>query len=113
LTRAACTAAIKRILVTVKSDRDVVRELGSLIYPVLSNCMCEDFSESTEDGILCLNIIAKHGQIEGEPISASYWRVYSILLSIIAGSSGKEGGFAFEFIAQATDCIQNFIAIDP
>jgi len=61
-----------------------------------------------------MTMLLYYGTPDGALIAPEMWKLFPQMLYMIAGNDGDiDGGYAFEFLANSSPCIQNFISKDP
>lgn len=78
------------------------------------HCLTPDGLDVIDDGIDCTNIYIYYACDRETRVPAELWKLFPQMIYMVAGNENDvDGGFAFEYLAQVTTCIQNFISKDP
>ena len=107
LAAVGCAETVKRVLEACKDKPTLLAQLEGVVYPLLAHALTAAGLDAVQDGFDSVALLVYHGQ----GVSDQLWKLYPQLLFAVCGEDG--GGFAQEFLAQASVCIQNFIAKDP
>lgn len=112
LAAVGCVTAIRRVLDAVNKDLNVLRELQTVIMPIMMHALTPDGLDAIEDGLDCIALLLYYGP-KGQ-IAEEMWRLFPQMLFIVGGKEDDvDGGFAFEYLNLVSVCIQNYIAKDP
>lgn len=112
LAAVGCVTAIRRILDSVSTNAPLLQKLEEIVFPILMHSLTMDGLDAIEDGLDCIALFVYYST-KGN-ITANLWKLYPQLLYIVVGEeTEKEGGFAFEYLAQISVSLQNFVAKDP
>ena len=112
LAAVGCVTAIRRILDSIHKDKDLLRQVETIVYPLMLHTLTPDGLDAIEDGLDCIALVLYHGH-QGN-VSPQMWTIFKQLLYIIVGDgSDPDGGYGFEYLSQVTVAIQNFISKDP
>jgi len=109
-----CICAARRLIDACCKNKALLLELRTIMYPILMHGLTPDGLDNIEEVIDMIVMFVFYCSEPGQPIPAEMWRLYSGLLSIIAGGEvDPEGGYAMEYIERAVFAFINFIAKDP
>jgi hypothetical protein len=73
-----------------------------------------DGMDVVEDCLNCINMLIYYGTPKGSVIAPEMWSLLPQMMYIVAGRDDDlDGGFGFEFLNFAANCIQNYISKDP
>ena len=105
---------MRRIIEAINKDKDGLRAILPIIYPILMHSLTPDGLDAIEEGLDCINIFIYYACDRTTRIPAELWKLLPQMMYIVAGKQDDvDGGFAFEFLGQVAVCLQNFIAKDP
>lgn len=112
LAAVGCVTAIRRILDSVHNNKEVLLKIEEIIFPILMHGLTPDGLDAIEDVLDCIALLVYHGS-QGR-IGANLWKLYPQLLYILCGEENDpDGGYGFEYLAQVSVSLQNYIAKDP
>ena len=60
LAAAACVTAIRRIVDACNKDKNGLRQILPIIYPILQHSLTEDGLDVIDEGLDCINILIYH-----------------------------------------------------
>mmetsp|Transcript_7597 Transcript_7597/g.12766 ORF Transcript_7597/g.12766 Transcript_7597/m.12766 type:complete len:328 (-) Transcript_7597:970-1953(-) len=114
LTAVANFTSIRRIIVAIKDDSELLRKVETIVYPCLLHSLTADGLDSIEEGVDSIAMIIHSGYKNEPSLSPNLWKMYPLLLYVCAGDDGDmEGGYGFEFVSQICLAIKNYISRDP
>lgn len=86
----------------------------AIVYPILMHGLTPDGMDVVEDCLNCINLLIYYGTPKGTTIAPEMWSLLPQMMYIVAGRDDDlDGGFGFEFLNFAANCVQNYIAKDP
>lgn len=114
LAAAGCVQAIRRILEALNKDKEGMRAVFPIVYPILMHSLTPDGLDAIEDGMDCVNIFLYYACDRETRAPIELWKLLPQMMYIVAGAENDvDGGFAHEYLSQVAVCIQNFICKDP
>lgn len=107
-------SAICNIVSAAKNDPANLQKLQAIVYPILMHGLTPDGIDVVEDCLNCINLLIYYGAPKSYLIAPEMWSLLPQMMYIVAGRDDDlDGGFGFEFLNSAANCIQNYIAKDP
>lgn len=112
LAAVGCVTAIRRVLDSIKNDKNLLLQLKPIIYPILLHGLTPEGMDAIQDGLDCLALLIYHGG--KDLVGQDLWTLYPQMLLITSGTEKDvDGGWAYEFMASVVVCCCNFITKDP
>ena len=107
--------ALRRIIDAVSKDKQILKALQDIIYPILMHGLTPDGLDAIEDGLDCIALLIYHTCDNGAGmVSPEMWKLFPQMLYIVGGKDDDvDGGFAFEYLPQVAVAVQNYISKDP
>jgi len=102
----SCVMAIKRIVKSVATDKENLKELQDMVFPIIVKTITPDFIDQCDETMEMANIIM-YGT---RTVTQKYWSIFPHLIKIvIGGKEDPEGGYAFEFFSHMMGYFANCI----
>lgn len=112
LAAVGCVTAVRRILDSIHKNKDLLRRIEDIIFPILAQSLTPDGLDAIEDSLDCIALILYHGS-DGQ-VSPNMWKLFPQLIYVICGDDkDPDGGYGFEYLNQISVSFQNYIAKDP
>lgn len=112
LAAVGCVTAIRRILDSIKDNKDLLIRIQALVFPILMHGLTPDGLDAIEDGLDCIALLVYNS--EKGRLSPDMWKLYPQLLYVVCGDQNDpDGGYGFEYLSQIAVSLQNYISKDP
>lgn len=94
-----CVTAIRRILDSVKENKEVLLRIQQLVFPILMHGLTPDGLDAIEDGLDCIALLI-YNSVQGR-LSPDMWKLFPQLLYVVIGDKDDpDGGYGFEYLSQ-------------
>lgn len=97
LAAVGCVATIRRILEALHHDKNGMRQVLPIIYPIMMHCLTVDGLDSIDDGLDCINVFLYYACSPETRVPQELWKLLPQMMFIVAGTvDDVDGGFAHE-----------------
>ena len=97
LAAAACVTAIRRIVDACSKDKNGLRQILPIIYPILAHSLTEDGLDVIDEGLDCINILIYNAYDQETRVPVELWKLLPRMIFITAGNDNDvDGGFCLE-----------------
>ena len=83
LAAVGCVTAMRRILDSVKENKDLLLRIQQLVFPILMHGLTPDGLDAIEDGLDCIALLV-YNAVPGR-LGPDMWKLYPQLLYVICG----------------------------
>ena len=110
----ACVTTIRRIVMTITKDKEGLRQILQIIYPIIVNSLTSDFDDTVDEVLDSVNIILYYAYDKQTRVPPELWQLLPRMYLLTAGKDeDMYGGHSPESINHVAVIVQNLINKDP
>ena len=96
-----CVSAMRRVLDAVSENKNLLIQLFPVVLPIIQHGLTLDGLDTIEDALDCLALFIYYG--DKGTLAPQLWALFPQILDLVGGKDGDvDGGFAFEYLEQAS-----------
>ena len=110
----ACVTTIRRVVMTMTKDKEGMRQILQIIYPIIINSLTQDFDDTVDEILDSVNIILYYAYDKQTRVPAELWQLLPKMYQLTAGKEeDMYGGHSPESLNHVAVIVQNLINKDP